>query len=461
MPVIGATLAAGLRLLVRSMLAVYFSRIDSFHPDRVPVTGPVVFASNHPGSITDAFIIGTTLPRRVHFVGTVRLFRAPPLAWLLRQCGVIPINRRQDDPTAMRTVARTFEACDRVLEDGGAIGIFPEGVTYEDASLKPVKTGTARLTLALEARHDGHLGVTIVPVGLTYSAKERYRTRVLVHFGEPIGVAAWLPRYRDQEREAIRDLSDHLAARLSALIVDLQSLGQARIVESVRRLYLDRLRVGRSVVGDMPAQARDLLLTQGIAQALQHFQEHDSERLERFLGDLSRYERRLDRLRLSDGEVRDLSRSGGVVRYFSTAVLLVGLAPLALYGWLHRWPPLRVVTLVIERLTHEEARRAQTPHATMLAGLVAFGGFYALYVTLVWRWFGVWPAFWYALSLPASGLLAHSWVRAARRYRRRVRAAAVLLRAPFATRVIRRSRARLLAQLGTLRREYERAMASG
>src|SRR5438874_10243517 len=37
-----------MRSLLRTALGFYFSRIERFHPERVPTTGPVLFTSNHP-----------------------------------------------------------------------------------------------------------------------------------------------------------------------------------------------------------------------------------------------------------------------------------------------------------------------------------------------------------------------------------------------------------------------------
>ncbi|MSU46825.1 MAG: hypothetical protein EXS42_06820 [Lacunisphaera sp.] len=170
--------------LVRLLLGVYFRRIEIFHAERVPAS-PVLFVANHPGSITDAFIVGISLPRRAHFLATAQLFRLKPVAWLLHHCGVIPLNRVQDDPAAMRSVANSFDAAFRVLERGEAVVIFPEGVTYDDAQLKALKSGAARLALELEHRHGGRLGLQIVPLGLTYSAKEKFRSDVLVFSARP------------------------------------------------------------------------------------------------------------------------------------------------------------------------------------------------------------------------------------------------------------------------------------
>src|SRR5262245_21028021 len=209
---------AGVRSLIATLLAAYFEQIDRFRAGQVPETGPVLFVSNHPGSLTDAFLIGTSLRRPVHFVASVKLFRARWSAWLLSRCGVIPINRKQDDPTKMATVAQTFEQCFTVLERHGAVCLFPEGVTYEDARLKEIKSGAARLSLEIENRHHAALGLVIVPVGLTYSAKERFRSRALVQFGEPLKVAAFLDGYDADPRACVRRLSAAIEERIRALI---------------------------------------------------------------------------------------------------------------------------------------------------------------------------------------------------------------------------------------------------
>src|SRR5437667_672369 len=446
--------------LVRFLLGIYFRRIELFHPERVPIKVPVLFASNHPGSITDSFIIGALVPRQVRFVATVQLFRFTPLAWLLRQCGIIPVNRLKDDPRVMRSVLETFEACFKVLEQNGAVGIFPEGITYEDSQLKTVKTGAARMALELEHRHGGKLGLQIVPVGLTYSAKERYRSEALVHFGEPIRIAHFVESYEARRKECIHELNSEIERRLQSLIVHLPKLEQARVAEAVKRLYLERLKLGNRVVKEpLTPRAEELVLTQAIVNAGEYASRSHPERLEAFVRALNRYEHWSDRLRLSDPLVEQFENKAmlAIRSFASAATALIGL-PLAAFGWVHRLPPALLVNWAVNHLTDAPVRKAQTAHVSMLAGLVGFGGFYALYVGAVHHWFG-WPiSLWYAFSLPVTGLAAYYYSREFRRLREHVRMALILLRAPVAARRLKKMPADLLEEIEAMRHDYRQTL---
>ncbi len=443
---------------VRAGLMTYFRRIEVFHDERVPRTGPLLIVANHPGSVTDAFLIGAVVPRIVHFVATVRLFRLRAMAFVLRRCGIVPINRRQDDPTAMGTVAETFEHCFRVLEDGGAVGIFPEGVSYNDDQLRPVKTGAGRMALEIEDRHAGALDLHIQPVGITYAAKGRYRTDVLVNFGGPFRATGWLEAYRRDRHGAVRSLSAAIEDRIRELILSLPTLDHQRIVASVKRLYLDRLRASnRLITESVPPRAEELLLGQAIAGALAHFESAAPDRLAGFVNDLIRYEQRLHTLGLSDRSVGALADDDDVPvpGLLATAGLVAG-APFALFGWVHRIAPVWLIEWAVDRFSPPDNRRAQVAHASILAGFIGFGMLYALAAGLMWYVAG-WPlALVYLVSLPVTGVFAHHYARFLRRYAGRVRAMRILMRLPLTRRNLARTRARLIREIEAFREDYRR-----
>ncbi len=428
----------------------------------MPPTGSVLFTSNHPNSLTDAFVIGTSVPRKVNFVATVRLFHVPLARWLLTRCGVIPINRVKDDPRAMRSVKDSFEACFSVLERREAVGIFPEGITHDDPQLKTVKTGAARMALELEHRHGGALGLRIVPVGLTFSSKETYRSEALVNFGEPIRVADFLAGYAENRHDRIRALNEEIERRIQSLMLHLPHLERARLVESVKRLYLDRLWVGNTVIHEpVSQQAGELLLTQAIASAVDNACEKHPARAWEFSRKLGHYEGALRRLRLSDNVLAHFpDRKWMLAQSLGWAALAVLGAPVALFGWVHRLLPYSALRYVVRRAARP-TDRTQISTATVIGGLFVFTAFYALCAAVFYSFFG-WPAVvWYALSLPVTSLAAHYYVREVRRFAASLRAAIVLLWAPAAARKLLTLRGELISLIEAEQKDLYAARAAG
>ncbi len=442
-----------MRRVIGLALGIYFRRIERFQVARVPANGPVLFVSNHPNSLTDSFVIGASVPRKVNFIGTVQLFQFKPVKWLLTQCGVIPINRAKDNPKAMRSVADTFEAVYKVLERGEAVGIFPEGITYDDSALKEVKSGAARMALELEHRHGGKLGLRVVPVGLTYSAKEIYRSNALVNFGEPIVAAEFLEGYGERRKECIVRMTEEIERRIQSLIVHIPKLEQTRVVEGVKRLYFDQLLLGNRITIDAAAkQARALMLAQQIAETVDRVYRTQPERAAAFAAKLNFYERWLARLSISNDALELFPQTKRLAGHAAewAFVAIVG-APIALYGWLHRLIPYALIKWATHKFTMEGKRKAQASTTAIAAGVVGFGVCYAIYIA-VCQWLFGWPAsLWYGLSLPVTGLLAHYYLREVRRLWAAVRTTIVLLRAPFAATRLLAMREELIAEIEAVR----------
>ena len=121
------------------------------------------------------------------------------------------------------------------------------------------------MALELEHRHGGNLGLRIVPVGLTFSAKEVYRSDALVNFGEPLRAADYLKRYAENRKDCISRLTAEIERRIQALILHLPQLEHQRVIAGVKRLYFDRLLLGNSVVHEpVSTRAEELVLSQRI-----------------------------------------------------------------------------------------------------------------------------------------------------------------------------------------------------
>src|SRR4029077_10679801 len=155
--------------------------------EHVPATTPVIFVLNHPNALVDPVFLFCLTPRKVSFLAKAPLFRMPVIGYLVKALDSLPVYRKQDEGEDLSKNQETFTAARNLLARGGTIGICPEGVSHNAPGLQPIKTGAARISLA--ALSTGEVSqLEIVPAGLYYTAKTRFRSSALLYFGKPIEV---------------------------------------------------------------------------------------------------------------------------------------------------------------------------------------------------------------------------------------------------------------------------------
>ena len=228
-----------LRYTIRVLLGTFFREVRKVgHEDLPrPEDGPVLLVGNHPNSLIDPALLIATSGRIVHFAAQDGLFRNRAMRWVLAGLGAVPVRRRSDHGGGKVDNAEAFAALHSVLQAGRAIGIFPEGLSHDEAALQRFKTGVARIALGFAQAHPD-VPLRIVPCGLTYVRRRRFRSRVLVQYGLPLSVdEAWRARYDDDAKLAVRELTDTVEQSLRDLTVNADDWESMRVLEAVRRLY--------------------------------------------------------------------------------------------------------------------------------------------------------------------------------------------------------------------------------
>lgn len=82
---------------------------------------------------------------------------------------------------------RPLDTAASALSSGLAITIFPEGKSHSAPQLSEIKTGCARI--ALKVAKSGK-AMRIIPIGLTYEQKHRFKSRVHIEVGQGLLVEA-------------------------------------------------------------------------------------------------------------------------------------------------------------------------------------------------------------------------------------------------------------------------------
>jgi 1-acyl-sn-glycerol-3-phosphate acyltransferase len=217
------------------LAAAVFYRTDRIG-GAVPA-GAALLVANHPNGLLDPAVVWASAGRDICFLAKSTLFKGP-LGPLMRAAGAIPVYRRMDTGEDASRNAEMFDAVQDALARREAVCLFPEGTSHSKGRLEQLRTGAARIALASAATGTP---LAIVPVGLTFDRKARFRSRVTVAYGPAFGCDDLVADYRDDATGAVRALTERIAMRLRALIVEADPRSFEEIVARIDRLYAARI----------------------------------------------------------------------------------------------------------------------------------------------------------------------------------------------------------------------------
>jgi glycerol-3-phosphate O-acyltransferase / dihydroxyacetone phosphate acyltransferase len=263
--------------------------------------GPVLVVANHPNSLLDPLVIFRVAGRPTRPLAKAPLFEQRFIGTLLRGLGGLPVYRAVDDAAQMHRNDETFRGAIAALHSGDAIQIYPEGKSHSEPALAPLRTGAARIALGAEAQHAWTLGLRIVPVGLTFDHKSRFRSRVLATIGEPFTITGLQELHEADSVAAVRALTQRIADGLAAVTLNLQEAHDALLIDAAERLYTREKRETGWRQRDPLAERVPRL--QAFARGLASLREHDPARHQRLARAVELYRRRASLLGSRDGDV--------------------------------------------------------------------------------------------------------------------------------------------------------------
>jgi 1-acyl-sn-glycerol-3-phosphate acyltransferase len=208
---------AGLKRVLPPVLRRFFAfRVSGL--EHLPARGPYIVAANH-ANYLDGVVLGAALPRKISFLVMPRVYRATPLhPYFHDHVGSIPVSLARPDPGAIRSALR-------ILEQGGVVGIFPEGPFSRHGTLVRGQPGVALVAL--------RAGVPVVPAAISGTfhalAARRFflprRVPLSVRFGNPLRFTT--PRRR-MTQGMRADVTGRIMEEIAALLDVERPLGASR-----------------------------------------------------------------------------------------------------------------------------------------------------------------------------------------------------------------------------------------
>ncbi len=164
--------------------------------ENLPKDRGYLICANHT-SYLDPPLIGFHMTGKVYFMAKESLFRHRAFAWLIRKLGAFPVkhgNAGEENPAVQYAI--------NAVENGEVVALFPEGTRSKTG--KPIRAKSGMVLIAHQT------GADIVPVGINISRPKRFRSRIVVRYGEVI---------RNEEL-GITGGSPHELRKASKLVMD-------------------------------------------------------------------------------------------------------------------------------------------------------------------------------------------------------------------------------------------------
>ena len=156
--------------VVCNVVCKLWFKLEYYGMENLPTDRGYILVGNHQ-SYWDPVMMGLKLNTTLTFMANEKLFHKPVLAPIIRGLGAFPVNLKKPDMTAIRTAKK-------VVKEGKVLALFPEGTRSHDGKLLKFKGGVIYIASVT--------GEDVVPVCITNGNGGKFRSRILIRYGQVI-----------------------------------------------------------------------------------------------------------------------------------------------------------------------------------------------------------------------------------------------------------------------------------
>ncbi len=443
-----------LKLIFRIALKIFYRKIEVKQSGNLPVKGPLLLVANHPNTFMDPIVIASLLRQEVYFIAKSTVFNTPFRKWLLGKMNLIPVYRKEDGVASSGANSATFEKCYDFLQANGTLLIFPEGNSFNERRLRPIKTGAARIALGAATRSNFSQLITILPIGLNYSEPTQFRTKVLVNIASPIIVNDLATIYQADNGHAVRLLTEQIREALESEIIHTHSEEDDELVKQVEAVYKSKLVTDHQISNSV----EEFELTRHLVASLEFFKTINPERVKQIQQKIRAYLAQLNQLRLNDQVFYDAAGNRHLGKWLFTSGLffLISL-PLYILGLITNYLPYILPAKVATALTEEEEFMAPI---LMSTGIFTFPLFYTLECYLIWYVTQSWlVVLLFLLLLPTAGFFVLYYYQKFKKVRNTLKLQTLFFRDRKLISGLMQQRESLLAELEFAHQQYIQKIA--
>ncbi|RIB18031.1 hypothetical protein C2G38_1926833, partial [Gigaspora rosea] len=356
----------------------FYREIRVVGHENVPREGPIIACSTHSNMIVDPAVLAVTFPhhRKIHFWAKNSLFANKYTRPILVGGGVVPVDRTTKNNKAL------FSATFEVLKLGEVVAVFPEGTSHSESRLLQLKDGAswAALEYASHIAQQEHTEesnkkqIIIIPCGITYVQKSKYRSSLIVVYGPPIQIDPYLKDFLLDNRTAVKALTKRIESEIEKLTINASNWEISNAASMARMLYFS---------DDKRVPLEDYVkVTQSL---INFFSNTTSEEVTTLKNLLIQYKTSLDALHLTNPDIsryekHHLTLPWALYSFLCELFKFAIQLPFFLPGLCFHWP-IYVLGKVSVRFEIYEESRAQNK---IMLGLVWLIMAYTILFFVIW-----------------------------------------------------------------------------
>lgn len=371
--------------VVKSILGVFFRRIEVSGIENVPESSGGIIVAWHPNALVDAALIFTSCPGRVVFGARHGLFSWPIVGRIMKSIGAVPIYRAQDQPAGddeARRLAnqKSLNAMAEAVAGGAFTALFPEGMSHDEPSPQALKTGAARIYYqSVKESPAGQAPPVLIPVGLHYDEKQLFGSSVLIVYHPPLELE---PSLRDPPPETAtedacrtqcRSLTEVIEQTLKNIVHATESWRVHQLLHRARKLVRAERGARAGAQLAKPDMAERVLAFSRLWIGYNELRRTHPREIKRLMRRIREYDGKLQALKIEDHELDagPSQTSGKVLSLLVLQTLLVFLVlpPVLAFGYIVNLPPAFLVWLISKQRSKAEKDAATIK---LLTGVVAF-----------------------------------------------------------------------------------------
>jgi len=355
------------------VLNIFFRNIQAIGEEKLPKDCPMLFVSNHTNAILDPFVILAALQKPIVPTAKFTLLKNPLLWCLLKSHRAIMFNRSQDKSNmqSLRLNIASFKECVKVFMRNEHLCIFPEGQSHSEIKMLPFKTGAARIALMYHKENPSGKPLKIVPVGLFYDEKHKFRSRVAVQIGDVLDVSEWV---RSNTGQGPKELTIEIEKMVEDVVLTFEQTRDSVIVPWVADLLLGKGKYPARIGEKDPFPDNYISTVKRLEKEYSNLR--DKQEIKELEDDIVKLRQNLHANGLNLNEIHlPINIAKALFFVFREVEILVGGFGLFLLGRLIHFCPLNILIQIVNKYSIDEDHWATN---YVLFGMVEFFIFYLI-----------------------------------------------------------------------------------